>query len=139
MRSDIFAWYNLIGTTGAAFGMISCGWVVQHLQSLDGWDAVRSYRVIFLAYAVLGLVKLLLTLFLSQGCEVEKDLHESASPRDTSETSETSPLLRNENGDRKPEARKSLLPSISRESVVILTKLCLLFSVDSIASGLVPS
>jgi len=35
--------------------------------------------------------------------------------------------------------KRSLLPRISKESRVVLLKLCLLFAVDSLASGLVPA
>ncbi|KFY81193.1 hypothetical protein V499_00019 [Pseudogymnoascus sp. VKM F-103] len=58
VRADIFAWYTLIGAGGYAFGLLSCGWVVQELKALDGWDDIRAYRITFFAYAVLGLVKL---------------------------------------------------------------------------------
>ncbi len=116
--------------------MITCGWLVENLQSREGWDAVRSYRIVFFAYAVLGLVKFFLTFFLSKGCEVEKEDQDTAGP---ASSSETSPLLANDAGYRKQKAKKSLLPSISKESIVIVTNLCLLFAVDSIASGLVPS
>lgn len=37
------------------------------------------------------------------------------------------------------EKKKSLLPKISRESRGIIFKLCCLFAVDSLASGLVPA
>ena len=60
VRSDIFAWYSLIGTAGTAFGMMACGWVVHTLQASKGWSAVRAYRTIFFVYAVIGLIKFLL-------------------------------------------------------------------------------
>ena len=136
-RSDVFAWYNLIGTGGGALGMITCGWVTQHLKAKEGWDEVRSYRIVFFAYAVLGLVKLCLTFFMSVKCEVVKEDKQATS---SANPSETSPLLGNGDDAQKPNAaRKSLLPSISKESRIIVTNLCLLFAVDSLASGLVPS
>ncbi len=141
-RSDIFAWYNLIGTGGGALGMITCGWVTQHLKSREGWDEVRSYRVVFFAYAVFGLVKLCLTFFMSVKCEVVKEDKQATSQDGphSANPSETSPLLGNGNDAQKPDAaRKSILPSISKESRIILTNLCLLFALDALASGLVPS
>ena len=141
-RSDVFAWYNLIGTAGGALGMITCGWVTQNLESQPGWDDVRSYRVVFFAYAFFGLVKLCLTFFMSVKCEVVKEDKQATSQDDShsANPSETSPLLSNGNDAQKPEAaRKSWYPSISKESRIIVTNLCLLFALDSLASGLVPS
>ena len=122
--------------------MITCGWVTQHLKAKKGWDEVQSYRVIFFAYATFGLVKLCLTLFMSVKCEVVKEDKQATSQNGShsANPSETSPLLGNGNDAQKPDApRKSLLPSISKESRIIVTNLCLLFAIDSLASGLVPS
>ena len=122
--------------------MITCGFVTQHLKSREGWDEIRSYRIVFFAYAVLGLVKLCITFFMSVRCEVVKEDKQAASQdgSHSANPSETSPLLGNGNDTKKPDAaRKSWIPSISKESRVIVTNLCLLFAIDSLASGLVPS
>lgn len=136
VRSDVFAWYTLIGTAGTACGLLTCGWVVQHLQSLDGWNAILSYRVIFLAYAILGGVKFLLALTLSHDCEAERK--ESTVVGEPT-ASETSPLIPDGIAPPRKQTLRRLLPSISNESKVVVAKLCLLFAVDSFASGLVPS
>ncbi|MCJ1307641.1 hypothetical protein MMC25_001288 [Agyrium rufum] len=70
-RSEVFAWYTLFGTAGAALGSILTGWTVEVLRKRDGWTEVSAYRVIFGMYACLGLVKLGLALMLSPNCEVE--------------------------------------------------------------------
>ena len=69
-RSDIFAWYNLIGAAGSAAGQFSCGWIVQRLQSRDEWTPNAAYRVMFLIYAGLGLLKTILSLLLAEDCEL---------------------------------------------------------------------
>ncbi|MCJ1358881.1 MAG: hypothetical protein MMC33_008881 [Icmadophila ericetorum] len=131
-RSDIYAWYTLIGTAGGAFGMMTCGWVIRCLQSLRDMGAVESYRMIFFAYAALGFVKFLLAIALSKRVEAEK--------KKPDPVSETAPLL----GERSPEEpltknpKKSIMPSISKESRVIVLNLCILFVLDSFASGLAP-
>ena len=148
-RSSVLAWYILSGTLGTASGTILCGWVVQQLQTQRHWSAIDSYRVVFWVYAVAGLVKLLLSCILSAKSEPEKKAHE-ASPRE--EDGEIRPLLDGEglvNGNKhkpKPKSESestswfsSLLPSLSPESQSLVFKLCLLFAIDSIASGLVPS
>jgi MFS family permease len=130
----------LIGTAGTAFGIMTCGWVVRYLKGLDGWDEIRAYRIIFFAYAVLGLIKLLLSLALSSKIELEK-------PTPAPVDAERAPLLR-ENAQEdaqdpdlkknKKRSLRSLLPDISAESRLIITSLCLLFALDAMASGFVP-
>ena len=135
VRSDVFAWYTLIGTSGTALGLLTCGWIVQHLQSLDGWDTIRAYRIIFVLYAIFGVLKFFLAITLSNACESESKKSVAHGP-----ASETSPLLSSEAQEpSKKSVVKSLLPSISRETKLVVFKLCLLFAVDSFASGLVPS
>jgi hypothetical protein len=112
--------------------MMTCGWVVHTLQYSKGWSDVRAYRIIFFAYAVIGLIKFGLACSLSRKCEAEKEV---TPERDT----ETAPLL----GGNGPKAKKSkpsmsLLPSISKESRVIVFNLCILFALDAFASGLAP-
>ena len=111
---------------------MTCGWVVHTLQASNGWSDVRAYRIVFFAYAVIGLIKFLLACSLSKNCEAEK---KAIPAMDT----ETAPLL----GDNGPKAKKSrpsmsLLPSISKESRIIVLNLCLLFALDAFASGLAP-
>ena len=117
--------------------------MVQQLQLAHGWAVVDSYRVIFWAYAVMGLVKFVLSLVLSSRCEPEKKTYDSP----PEENDETRPLL-SENAvnshmhksDSKPASWvKSLLPSLSKESQAVVFKLCLLFAIDSVASGLAPA
>lgn len=125
-----------------------------------GWTALESYRILFWAYAVLGLVKFGLSLILTPAAEQGKP----SAPKPTA-NGETRPLLaeqqngavttptpsppHRDNDDsliQKPSSiptilqrLKSLLPPLSPESQSILTKLCLLFAIDSIASGLTPA
>jgi MFS family permease len=54
-RTQVFAWYNLVGSCAAAFGALSSGLLVQALQ-YHGSTPQLSYRVILLAYALLGVV-----------------------------------------------------------------------------------
>ncbi|CAK7220429.1 hypothetical protein SCUCBS95973_004152 [Sporothrix curviconia] len=55
-RSDMFAWYTLFGTAGTAIGSLASGGIVQVLQDRDG-DSNAAYRVIFIIYAAIGVVK----------------------------------------------------------------------------------
>ena len=153
IRSDIFAWYTLIGTAGTAFGTILCGWVVQALQSLDGWTDTRAYRVIFGLYAFLGILKLGLSLMLSEKCEPEPEQQERHDAVELGAVEAEGLLSDDDEADEAPKPKpkpapapaaqqkkkKSIWPQISSSSRAILVKLCLLFAVDSMASGLVPA
>lgn len=83
-------------------------------------------------YAGLGLLKFLLTFSLTRNCEIKTEDLDDMTPE---ASSETSPLLSSNSELQK--APKRLIPSMSRESIVVLVKLCLLFTLESFASGLV--
>ena len=158
IRSDIFAWYALLGNFGLACGTIASGWIVQSLLSPGKMQEIQAYRSIFGIYAILGFVKLVLSLLLSEKCEPEppkqeyKEVvqldnmdaegllsdsddeydHLNNAPRAGS-TQRPKPA-----GQLSKTKKKSIWPAISVESRMILVKLCLLFAIDSLASGLVP-
>lgn len=147
-RSDVYAWYSLLGTAGTAFGLMTGGWAVQYVSTVLHWELIDAYRFIFYGYAVAGLVKLSLALLLSSAVEAD----EKASPAKATiksngaagnNNTETSPLLGS--GNTSPQAdeeRKSrsrfgaLLPDISKEGCAIMTSLCVFFALDAFASGL---
>lgn len=112
-----------------------CGWVLQHLTDTLQWDVIRSYRAIYVGYAILGLVKLTLTVILSHSVESEKKQLQRRQ-RD----SETRPLLEGNTEAAPPPKRglRVLLPDVSKESVPVVITLCLLFALDSFGSGLAP-
>ena len=104
-------------------------------------------------YACLGAVKLVLTLMLSSNCEPEVQPEERQGDVELG-AAEAEGLLSDDegknlhgNGSKLATARKEpatpqqrliSLPKISTESRSILLKLCLLFAMDSLGSGLVP-
>lgn len=152
-RADVFTWYTLLGSVGASLGQLVSGWVIERLVDQEQWSLLDAYRVTFLVYSVLGLVKLLLTLCLSSAVEARPSASSIEAPARPSAAAST-PECDTENTDAPPDAqddpsrpllvqrppaaaRRRLLPHISRESRGILAKLCLLFSVDSFASGVV--
>lgn len=151
IRSDIFAWYTLIGTAGTAFGTIVCGWLVQGLQARHGWTNTRAYRVIFGLYALLGMLKLAFSLMLSDRCEPEPQKQERHGAVELGAVEAAGLLSDDDEADEPPkptkstataappQRKKSIWPQISPVSRAILLKLCLLFAVDSMASGLVPA
>ncbi|KAL9109414.1 MAG: hypothetical protein Q9227_005921 [Pyrenula ochraceoflavens] len=156
-RSDIFAWYTLFGTAGAALGSLTCGWIVQVLQDTQRWDIPSIYRIIFVLYSVLGMIKLVLCIMLSPAVELPRS---ETQYEEVSHELENTGLLSEDLGDEdkphssskpqrhppedpdvptKPtllERLKSLLPSISPRSCSVVVRLLFLFGLDSIASGL---
>ena len=160
---------------------------MQALISKEQDSQTKAYRIIFGIYAGLGVVKLILSLLLSEACEaeppkakyhevVEMDEQdddngrreaagllsdsedEERSEEESSKGKEEAPLEMGQQTSRsartasssapktpgihnpspKKSVLRSLLPSISTASRKTLFKLCLLFAVDSLASGLVP-
>ncbi len=67
-RTQVFAWYNLVGSFATAAGALAGGWLAQLLQA-DGWSALEAYRFILTGYALGGLV--LMVLFLNVSPEIE--------------------------------------------------------------------
>jgi MFS family permease len=140
-RSDVYAWYSLAGTAGTAIGIVTCGWAVEGVRSALGWSLLDAYRAVFLAYAVLGLVKLVLALALSS--RVEADEEPAGTSNASGTPTDTTPLLNSANSESSPTTSNrrwwaALLPQLSAESKGITIALCLLFAVDSFASGLAP-
>ena len=90
--------------------------------------------MVFLGYAVLGFIKLCLTLILSPACEAEDD---NKGPRTTEEVTETSRLLNgySKNGEQK---KKSWLHiRTNKESIIVLAKVSFLQALEAISYGLV--
>ncbi|KAK5107569.1 hypothetical protein LTR62_001012 [Meristemomyces frigidus] len=137
-RSDVFAWYVIAGTLGTAGGSLSCGWAVQRLQD-SGWSAIQSFRVIFWFYTLAGLVKAASSLLLSPACEAPPK--PQPVQQDDSAGEELQPFLDSadaEDTTPKPAPKKPGLFGLSAKSQATLTKLCMLFFFDSLASGMVP-
>ncbi|AEO60375.1 hypothetical protein MYCTH_2309557 [Thermothelomyces thermophilus ATCC 42464] len=141
-RSDVYAWSTLAGTAGTAVGAMSCGWAVEGASTALGWSLLDAYRAVFLAYAGLGLLKLVLALALSPAVEEDEEMSSDSGNHPRGAPNATTPLLGSEAASQ-PEAGKTrwwakLLPRLSPESRGITAIFCLLFALDSFASGLAP-
>ncbi|KAK7738497.1 hypothetical protein SLS53_006016 [Cytospora paraplurivora] len=161
-RPDIFAWYVVVGTLGSAVGSMGTGWVVEGFKQQPGWEELDAYRVVFWLYALVGLVKGGLTFLLSSRCEVhgQRTVEGKPSAPEPAEQNERSALLAadraTEDGDRDSEplpptsaaptsppkkpkiGLKQLFARTRDRKDLTLLRLCLLFAVDSLASGMVP-
>jgi MFS family permease len=67
-RTQVFAWYNLVGSFATALGSLGGGLLAQTLQG-SGFTAFNSYRAVLLGYAAAGGMLALLFLCLSPAVE----------------------------------------------------------------------
>jgi MFS family permease len=143
-RADIFAWYTLLSSFGAALGSMSGGSLVQISERHFGYSDQDAYRMVFWSYTVLGVVKCISTVLLSKDIELESEPAQRATP--DSRPTETQPLLagqqRQESAEVSQSAKKRrglmsrLMPHLSPESRRIVALLSLLFALDSFGSSM---
>ena len=70
-RTQIFAWYNLVGSFATALGSLAGGSLVQALQGL-GTNPLLSYRFVVIGYAAIGLMLGLLFTQLTSAIEISQ-------------------------------------------------------------------
>lgn len=139
-RADLFALYVVGGTLGTSVGALLCGWLTDSLHS-RGWDELNSFRLVFWLYALVGLVKAFVSLFLSRQCELEEETKPIAEAgqiddRHSAEDREQEPLLNNNNDNNtaKDNAyKKKSWIQLSSASRIVVAQICGLFFFDSLA------
>lgn len=107
-RTQVFAWYNLVGSFATATGALSGGWIAELLQG-KGLSALGAYRVVLVGYVAGGFVLSVLFTLLSRAIEAVS-------------TPGTSPVRR--------------VLGLHRSGTVV-RRLSALFSVDAFAGGLI--
>jgi MFS family permease len=110
-RTQVFAWYNLVGNFATALGALAGGGLSQVLQN-GGMEPINSYRFVVIGYSILGAV--LIFLFVQLHTEIEPP-----------------PSTINQNGSI---WQKQF--GLHRSQKVVL-KLAGLFSIDAFAGGFV--
>jgi MFS family permease len=108
-RTQVFAWYNLVGSFATALGSLAGGSLVQGLQGM-GIGSLGSYRAVVIGYSAMGLILGLLFTQLSSAVEISK----GASP------------------SQKLKTRFGL-----HRSRGVVFKLSALFSIDAFAGGFI--
>ncbi|KAF2660183.1 para-aminobenzoate synthase [Lophiostoma macrostomum CBS 122681] len=127
-RSDVFTWYVVLAVLGTSSGLLVGGFAIDHFQTLEGWTALDAYRAIFWVYTGVGCIKALMTLFLSRRCEHEHEPLLQGSNSATMHVQPPTPIWK----------RLNPFHTISKPSQLILLKLCSIFFLDSLGSGMVP-
>jgi len=79
-RTQVFAWYNLVGSFATATGALSGGWLAQFLQS-GGMSALDAYRTVLAGYAAGGFILAILFLSLSRDVEVAAQSQAESTPK----------------------------------------------------------
>ncbi|KAL2863118.1 putative MFS transporter [Aspergillus lucknowensis] len=135
---DILMWYTLLGTAGQALGVMACGWAVNLMQTERGWEFIPACRAIFFVYAVVGGIKFLLSVTMSQEVEVEVVASKQAKQKqqDGEENNETQPLLGERPAAQQPEKKPIFSFLGDGKLVSLVIRLFILFGLDSFASGL---
>jgi len=109
-RTQVFSWYNLVGSFSTALGALTAGLGAQSLQGL-GYAPAASYRMVIVGYALLGAILILLFLRLSPAMEVAEGVS---------------------SGAERPKAFLGL-----HRSRGVIFRLAALFSLDAFAGGFV--
>jgi MFS family permease len=113
-RTQVFAWYNLVGSFATALGAL-CGGGLAGLLSTANLTELDSYRAVVIGYSALGIV--LLVIFARLSDRVEAELSNPADLRASS-------------------AERGSFLGLSRSREVVLS-LAALFSLDAFAGGFV--
>jgi MFS family permease len=79
-RTQVFAWYNLVGSFATATGALSGGWLAQVLQA-HGMSALEAYRFVLMGYSIGGLIIGILFLSLSRDVEADTISPTESTPR----------------------------------------------------------
>jgi len=76
-RTQVFSWYNLVGSFATALGALTAGLGAQSLQGM-GYAPAVSYQMVIVGYALLGAILILLFLRLSPAVEVAEGVSAGA-------------------------------------------------------------
>ncbi|GAA6061137.1 hypothetical protein JCM10212_001737 [Sporobolomyces blumeae] len=146
-RVSILMWYQVLGFAGVATGNSLAGLIVDSLER-RGRLPVDAYRGVFVAYASVAMIKILLSFAMTNHTEVDHPPVPTRAQTDTPSApradSERQPLLADQARVRSAPGTESLLdpptlpappPGLPVARLVILAAI---FSLDSFASSLIP-
>ncbi|KAK6463308.1 major facilitator superfamily domain-containing protein [Scheffersomyces coipomensis] len=144
-RPEVFAFYGLFATIGAALGSLSCGLLVDYMNLQLNYDIETCYRAVFLVYSIIGTFKFVCMLFLSEKCEI--NYHRNKSVDETSnlinhETVENGVTEEEDDDEEEDDAIKGVsinLTGLSPTTRYYLPRLLVIFMLDSLGYGFMPS
>ncbi|KAL2689183.1 hypothetical protein Neosp_003235 [[Neocosmospora] mangrovei] len=149
--NDMFAWWSMLGMFGTAASNLLTGWAIDALE-VSGVEKIDCFRIIFLGYAGIGVLKLFCSLLLSSEVEhvaIEKESCSSPASSqyegDDEEQSETEPLLGRNSPDYGAASSRTVSPSTTASqekclftpsSFSFIWKLSVAMAFDFVGSGL---
>lgn len=138
-RPDVYAMHSLVGTMGGALGAISCGVFIKFVKAYGYASSdVQSYKLVFKLYAFIAFLKVIIMFLLSEKTELDSHFHDHISDDVLPEAivhDEMTPLV--EAAGHAGETKKA--PALSKQTKATLSKLLVIFMVDSLGSGFMTS
>jgi MFS family permease len=131
-RPEIFAFYGLFATAGAAAGSLVCGYLVDYLNLSWRFEFQSCYRIMFGLYSVVAIIKFGLMCLLSPKCEIYTPVEDSSTSN-----SETSSLLPQQQHNQDQDQQQS--SGMSKTTKYYLPRLLAIFMLDSLGYGFMPS
>ncbi|BGP17666.1 hypothetical protein JCM10213v2_005704 [Rhodosporidiobolus nylandii] len=135
---------RVLGFFGISVGNILTGWIVQAAEGA-GQSTSEAYRQVFLGYAVVSAIKVVLSLAMTRNVEIDHPPFNVPPSSHPVGDSERQPLLQN---SRAPESATSTASAILDPPALPpvppslplgrLIALCAIFALDSFASSLIP-
>lgn len=138
-RPEIFAFHGLFGTAGAALGSLVCGIIVDHLNLNLNWSTENSYRFIFVVYTGIAVVKFVFMIFLTEKCEVFYDNDEFDDSTEESALLNEGAYEEESSDAARASALKLKSSGLSPETKHYLSRLLVIFMLDSLGYGFMPS
>lgn len=145
-RPEIFAFYGLFATAGAAIGSLLCGILVDYWNLTMGVDIIQCYRYVFLVYSGIALIKFGLMMGLSEKCEIHQKKHASNNNNNNNNNNnEASLLLETDSVESDDLDNTSILSTgtkvskLSNISKYYLPRLLCIFMLDSLGYGFMPN
>lgn len=150
-RADVLAWYVTLSTWALSVGSELAGRIIEFLRDNKGWTLADAYHAIFIGYAVMGFVNVILIWLMTDACEasVTSDKYEQVpqNEADDVEMDEQSSSTPPPPKEPQPSQSKpgtwmawmgSWLSNVSAPTRRIMYKLWILLMADSVADGMVP-
>lgn len=148
----MLVWYQILGFVGLALGSILSGVAISGLEKRH--STLQSYRAVFMFYSIVAVIKIVLSLSLSNLTEAKQHGYEIAAPIEGDDEIEEPSDLEGDDSECRPLLdRSTSTPRVdvksfdkdeeevdtpSRLPMLRLAFTCLLFSIDSFASSLIP-
>ncbi|KAM0718661.1 hypothetical protein Q7P37_005732 [Cladosporium fusiforme] len=150
-RADVLAWYVTISTWGLSVGSEMAGRIIEFLRDSKGWTLADAYHAIFIGYAVMGTVNVILVWLMTDACEAsltsgkyEQVSQNEADDFELDEQSSSTPPGQKQSEHPQPKSDTWLawaggwLSNVSAPTRRIMYKLWVLLMADSVADGMVP-